>query len=496
MASSTKQDLKMVQLAQTMVLQAKYWDQSSSFDDPSLFLGHYHQLDGGHQGGLSYNDSKNESTTLSIGRGHGHGHGRHHKSVQGLGRLVERDGKFSHDDALAWLSGAITSHRTCLDGLKEKGVREELHPISQNLTKLLYEALAFHAKKQRFWKRSKVRAQGRPKGKPFVGRLMSWKPATSRADIVVARDGSGNHQTINKAVDAIDKIKNRGESRVIVYVKAGVYDEIVEIPRHLTNVMFVGDGMGKTVVTGRKNVVDGGTTVNSATFRVFGDGFWAKDMTFENTAGPQKHQAVALMVASDHSLFYRCSFLGYQDTLYVHSLRQFHRDCHIYGTIDFIFGNAAVVLQNCDIFVRKPMKHQNNMITAQGREDPNENTGISIHGSRIQPAPEFVDLKRSFKTFLGRPWKKHSRTIVSTTYIDGFIHPRGWTNWEGNFALSTLYYAEYMNTGSGATTLGRVKWPGFHVLHHPKEVDPFMVRNFIQGEFWIMKTGVPVWLEI
>uniref|UniRef100_A0A803LI85 Pectinesterase n=1 Tax=Chenopodium quinoa TaxID=63459 RepID=A0A803LI85_CHEQI len=558
MASSTKQELEMVQMAQTMVLQAKNWAQSSSLEDSSLFggghqgglshtdnamgdsslfLDRHHRRGGSHHGGgrhgsLSYNNSKDESTLLFV---HGHRHGglsnnninynyinsvysvnnnKHSKNYYkmkmamidcaklydqaepGLDRLVERDGKYSHDDALAWLSGAITSHRTCLDGLKEKGVRQELHPISQNLTTLLHEALAFHAKKQRFQRRSKVGAQGRPKGKPFVGRLMSWKPATSRADIVVARDGSGNHQTINKAVDALDKIKNRGESRVIVYVKAGVYDEIVEIPRHLINVMFVGDGIGKTVVTGRKNVVDGGTTVNSATFRVFGDGFWAKDMTFENTAGPQKHQAVALMVASDHSLFYRCSFLGYQDTLYVHSLRQFYRDCHIYGTIDFIFGNAAVVLQNCDIFVRKPMKHQNNMITAQGREDPNENTGISIHGSRIQPAPEFVDLKRSLKTFLGRPWKKHSRTIVSTTYIDGFIHPRGWINWEGNFALSTLYYAEYMNTGPGATTLGRVNWPGYHVLHHPKEVDPFMVRKFIQGESWIMKTGVPVWLEI
>ncbi|KAF5186389.1 Pectinesterase/pectinesterase inhibitor, partial [Thalictrum thalictroides] len=125
------------------------------------------------------------------------------------------------------------------------------------------------------------------------------------------------------------------------------------------------------------NVKDGATTYNSATFVVAGDGFWARDITFENTAWPQNHQAVAITVASDLSVFYRCSFKGYQDTLFVHSLRQFYRDCYVYGTVDFIYGNAAAVLQNCNILVRRPMDHQGNMITAQGRDDPNENTGIS-----------------------------------------------------------------------------------------------------------------------
>lgn len=96
---------------------------------------------------------------------------------------------------------------------------------------------------------------------------------------------------------------------------------------------------------------------------VSGDGFWARDMTFENTAGPAKEQAVALRVSSDLSAFYRCSFRGYQDTLLLHSQRQFYRDCDIYGTVDYIFGNAAAVLQNCNIFVRKPLHGHGIMIT-------------------------------------------------------------------------------------------------------------------------------------
>nr|GMD33158.1 probable pectinesterase/pectinesterase inhibitor 36 [Ipomoea batatas] len=319
--------------------------------------------------------------------------------------------------------------------------------------------------------------------------LDSWSSASSKANIVVAQDGSGNYKTINEAVSALSTMGNGGERRVVVYVKAGVYNERVEIERGMKNVMLVGDGMDRTIITGNRNVQDGSTTFGSATFRVSGDGFWARDVTFENTAGPEKHQAVAVAVASDHAVFYRCSMKGYQDTLYVHSLRQFYRDCHIYGTIDFIFGNAAAVLQNCNIFVKKPMDHQSNLITAQGRDDPNENTGISILNSRVIPTPELSGA--GVKSFLGRPWRKYSRTVFIKSDLDGLIDPKGWMEWSGDFALSTLYYGEYMNSGAGASTGKRVNWPGLHLLRQAEEASPFCVRNFIQGDSWIPESGVP-----
>ncbi|KAJ6338026.1 hypothetical protein OIU76_007658 [Salix suchowensis] len=120
---------------------------------------------------------------------------------------------------------------------------------------------------------------------------------------------------------------------------------------------------------------------------VVGDNFIARDMTFRNTAGANNHQAVALRSGSDFSVFYKCSFEGYQDTLYVHSQRQFYRECDIYGTVDFIFGNAAVVFQNCNIYARNP-PNKTNTITAQGRTDPNQNTGISIHNCRVTAASD------------------------------------------------------------------------------------------------------------
>ena len=133
---------------------------------------------------------------------------------------------------------------------------------------------------------------------------------------------------------------------------------------------------------------------------VFGKGFIARDMGFRNTAGAAKHQAVALMSTADQSAFYRCSIDAFQDTLYVHSNRQFYRECNIYGTVDFIFGNSAVVIQNCNILPRRPLKGQKNMIIAQGKFDHNQNTSTSVQNCTIWPYGELA----MFKHFWG-PWK-------------------------------------------------------------------------------------------
>lgn len=213
-------------------------------------------------------------------------------------------------------------------------------------------------------------------------------------------------------------------------------------------------------------------------------------MTFQNTAGPAKHQAVALRSGSDLSVFYRCSFKGYQDTLYVYSQRQFYRNCDVYGTVDFIFGDAAAVLQNCNLNVRRPMSGQKNTVTAQGRTDPNENTGISIHDSVVAAAPDLAPVQGSFRTYLGRPWQKYSRTVVMKTALGGLVDPAGWLEWSGSFGLSTLYYGEYMNTGAGADTTRRVKWSGYRVISSSSEAGKFTVGSFLSGGSWIPATGV------
>lgn len=137
------------------------------------------------------------------------------------------------------------------------------------------------------------------------------------------------------------------------------------------------------------------------------------------------------------------------------------------------------------------MPNQKNTVTAQSRKDPNENTGIIIHNSLITASSDLKAVQSSYKSYLGRPWKKYSRTVFLKCTIDGLIDPAGWLPWSGDFALSTLYYGEYMNTGIGASTSGRVKWPGFHAIRTAAEAGKFSVGNFLAGDLWIPATGVP-----
>ncbi|KAL6124426.1 hypothetical protein ACLB2K_076938 [Fragaria x ananassa] len=401
-------------------------------------------------------------------------------TIQKLNTTVNPSTKCTQEDTQTWLSTALTNLETCREGFSELGVSDFFLPVmSNNVSNLISNTLSINYVPYNPAPPSK---DGFPTWvNPGNRRLLQSSSPT--ANLVVAKDGSGNYKTVAEAITAASK--RSGTARYVIYVKAGTYKENVVITSK--NIMLMGDGIGKTIITGSKSFGGGSTTFNSATVAVTGDGFIARDITFQNTAGVSNNQAVALRSGSDLSVFYKCSFEGYQDTLYVYSDRQFYRECNIYGTVDFIFGNAAVVLQNCNIYVHN---HKTNTVTAQGRSDPNQNTGISIHNCKVTAASDLV--LSSTKTYLGRPWREYSRTVFMKTYLDSLINSAGWLEWNGGtFALETLYYGEYMNTGPGSSTSGRVKWGGYHVITSSSEASKFTVGNFVAGSSWLPATNVP-----
>ncbi|KAL5579675.1 hypothetical protein UlMin_012117 [Ulmus minor] len=397
------------------------------------------------------------------------------------------------DDLKTWLSASLTDQETCLDALEE--LNSTLLPSTRtqmsNSTEFVSNALAIASKIMSLLVNFNI---------PIHRRLMGYKQGfpewVSRGDrrllqennltvhVTVAKDGTGDFTTIGEAVDRVPKKK---DARFVIHVKQGVYVENVLLDKGKWNVMIYGDGKDKTIVSGSLNFVDGTPTFATATFAVQGKGFMARDIGFINTAGPQKHQAVAFRSGSDLSVYYRCSFDGYQDTLYAHSNRQFYRDCDITGTIDFIFGNAAVVFQGCTIQPRQPLPNQFNTITAQGKKEVDQNTGISIQKCTFSAK----DANLTALTYLGRPWKEFSTTVIMQSEIGSFLNPLGWKEWVNNVdPPSTIFYAEYSNSGPGSSVDQRVKWAGYKPTLTLDEASKFSVEYFIQGPDWLPDAGV------
>ncbi|MBA0595005.1 pectinesterase [Gossypium raimondii] len=428
-----------------------------------------------------------------------------HEAVEDLHEYPNKKSLTQHaDDLKTLMSAAMTNQETCLDGFSHEGadkkIREVLIDGEKYVEKMCSNALAMiknmtdtDIANEMMLKSSNRKLKEDESGIAWpewlsAGDRRLLQSSSVTPNVVVAADGSGNFKTLSEAVA---KAPEKSSKRYIIRIKAGVYRENVEVPKKKSNIMFIGDGRTKTIITGSRNVVDGSTTFHSATVAVVGEKFLARDITFQNTAGPSKHQAVALRVGSDLSAFYNCDMLAYQDTLYVHSNRQFYVNCLVAGTVDFIFGNAAAVFQNCDIHARKPNSGQKNMVTAQGRTDPNQNTGIVIQKCRIGATSDLQPVRKNFPTYLGRPWKEYSRTVVMQSTISDVIQPAGWHEWSGSFALKTLFYAEYQNTGAGASTSARVKWGGYKVITSASEAQAFTPGRFIAGGSWLSSTGFP-----
>lgn len=169
----------------------------------------------------------------------------------------------SHSNAHAWLSGVLTNHDTCLDGLTgptKSTLEPELKDLIMRARISLSMLVAISPLKDNVilsfkgdfpsWVTSRDR------------KLLQGLPKNIKANVVVAKDGSGKYKTVEEAVASAP---NNGKNRYVIYVKKGTYKENVEVGKAKKNVMIVGDGMDSTIITGSLNVVDGSTTFKSAT---------------------------------------------------------------------------------------------------------------------------------------------------------------------------------------------------------------------------------------
>ncbi|WP_456867988.1 pectinesterase family protein [Galbibacter sp. BG1] len=268
-------------------------------------------------------------------------------------------------------------------------------------------------------------------------------------DYIVSLDGTGDFTSVQAA---IDEVPNFRKKQTRIFIKNGVYKEKLVLPASKTNVAFIGEDKENTILTFNDYASKHNTfgeemgTTGSTSFFVFGDDFYAENITFENSAGPVG-QAVAVRVDGDRVYFNNCKFLGNQDTLYLHGKesRQYYKDCYIEGTVDYIFGWATAFFENCTI-----MSKDHGYVTAASTEK-SANYGMVFYNCKLLSKAE----EHSF--YLGRPWRDYAQTIWINCYMENHIKPEGWHNWNKPQAEKTTFYAEYNTTGPGASNK-RVPW--------------------------------------
>lgn len=209
----------------------------------------------------------------------------------------------------------------------------------------------------------------------------------------------------------------------------------------------------------------------------------ARNISFMNIApipnpGDVGAQAVAIRIAGDQASFWGCGFFGAQDTLHDDRGRHYFRDCYIQGSIDFIFGDARSLYENCQLIsiaapVPPGQKVINGAVTAHGRASKDENTGFAFMNTSIGGTG---------RIWLGRAWRPFSRVVFAFTTMTDIIAPEGWNDFNDATRDQTIFYGEYNCSGAGANMSLRA--PYVQRLNDTQAL-PFLNISFIDGDQWL-----------
>jgi pectin methylesterase-like acyl-CoA thioesterase len=291
---------------------------------------------------------------------------------------------------------------------------------------------------------------------------LSWGLSWGQGPKTITVGATGaDFTTIQAAVTAAP------DTGAVIRISPGVYREVVHVDKPKIQLRGdAGDWTKVVLVYGNSAASTCGTRC-SATLFVTGSDFFAGNMTIANDYSKTNDvpsQAVAVSVRADRAVFRKVRLLGAQDTLYASSMgcmngalpgencitgRQYYADCYIEGHVDFIFGDAKAVFENCEI--RSIAHEAGGYLTAQSNTRAGQDAGYVFNHCKITADAGAGDV------YLGRPWRDYSTVIFMNTDIEAPIMAAGWSDWKGapQPRLPMATYAEFNSTGPGANAKAR-----------------------------------------
>ncbi len=174
----------------------------------------------------------------------------------------------------------------------------------------------------------------------------------------------------------------------------------------------------------------------------------SQSITFARTKGADVTQkasterACAIAVEGDRSEFYKCTFLGSQDTLFANGKQGYFRECTVVGNTDYIFGAGTSIFQDCELrFAGYSDKAVGGYITAKKGDGKYLMSGCTVTGTSG---------KQVGAGYFGRPWGETADVAFVGTKLayEGIITPAGWTSMSGH-APEAANFKEYGTTADG-----------------------------------------------
>ncbi|WP_433828227.1 pectinesterase family protein [Actinoplanes sp. CA-015351] len=296
-----------------------------------------------------------------------------------------------------------------------------------------------------------------------AARSVVYNPVAD-ADLTVAQDGTGDYTTVAAALAAAPASST---APFVIAVKAGTYRETVTVDKPYVTLVGA-TGTASDVVISYNNAAgtakpDGsGTygTSGSATALIKSNNVLVKNLTIENAyaeTGSGSEQAVALKTTGDRLVFDNVRLLGDQDTLYADSAkvgavaRSYFVNSYIEGDVDFIFGRGTAVFDRSTLKAATRGSTSNNGYITAASTDKSLTYGYLITDSTVESdAPN--------GTFhLGRPWQPSGDTnaiaqvVIRDSVLPAAVKSAPWTDMTTTFSWRDARFAEYNNTGAGAT---------------------------------------------
>ncbi len=211
-------------------------------------------------------------------------------------------------------------------------------------------------------------------------------------------------------------------------------------------------------------------TFRTWTLAVCADGVTMRDLAVVNDSlHPElKGQEVALTVYADGFVMERCRLTSTQDTLFTGPLprdliarydgflpdilrrdmtcRQRFSHCLVEGTVDFIFGCAAALFEDCEI--RSLNDARGCGYTAAPAHSPEQTEGYLFRRCRFTREEGVAD----GSVYLARPWRDYGLCVYEDCLYGPHISPLGFDKWNDTDRDRTCRFHER------PAVPGRVPW--------------------------------------